>query len=122
MTGKSNEELLKLAAKAAKIKGRFAERSVTEGHSHYSCGISQGSFLPLWNPLMNCGEALRLACALKMDLSFGHAQFIATVFDEDLSETHPFHEYCHDNDEAERIHAMCRAIVRASAAIGEKMP
>lgn len=115
MTGKTDRELLELAAKAAGIK-----KGAPFGGREYF--IRPGCEFQEWLPSIDDVDAMRLACRLKMDLSFGHAQFTATWFDEDLSETHDYHEYCHDSDESERSHATRRAIVRAAAAIGEKMP
>jgi hypothetical protein len=100
----NDKELLEMAAKAAGI----------EYHSYYEdqfygWGINIGEVdVPLWNPLTDDGDALRLAVTLGIVIDPFHG--IVMVHDMDIG--------IDPND----IDATRRAIVRAAAEIGEAMP
>lgn len=101
---KTDRELLELAAKAAGIDIGFIS-----GLPH--TGI--GSYMPeYWNPLIDDGDALRLAVKLGMCLDLQGTRSIATVRQDGWQQPH----------DGEPDAATRRAIVRAAAAIGESMP
>ena len=120
----TDREELELAAKAAGLKihvARQVERD-EEGHANSGLWIVNGS--TCWNPLINDGDALRLA--VKLDLSSlmifqssgeKHREFWSpnSGYDGGKSATTK-DEYKDDPYAATR-----RAIVRAAAAIGEQM-
>ena len=103
-----DKKLLEMAAKAAGLKhdDEFNEIDglpafwIEEPQSHW------------WNPLTDDGDALRLAVKLGIDVqySFKHVEAWRVGLDEIM-------EY-HDDDP---YAATRRAIVRAAAAIGEKL-
>lgn len=103
----NDRELLERAAKAAGIEGDV--RSCGEGELwlfHF------GAHSP-WNPLINDGDALRLAVDLGIDVMFAkdihpmHAHKLVSAFTADNER---FDELMHDKMRATR-----RAIVRAAA-------
>ena len=116
----TDKELLELAAKAAGIEiewkewvtGRVAEFQAikyTKHHEFWSNG-------KVWNPLLDDGDALRLAVKLRIELEFydGFEEVFATENTiEAISQTEP---YKNDPYAATR-----RAIVRAAAEIGRTM-
>lgn len=73
---------------------------------------------PIWNPLMDDGDALRLAVKLKMDIRpFEETQTIhiwSDVLDQWIG------EFCGGTNDS--YAATRRAIVRAAAEIGKGMP
>lgn len=100
---KTDRELLELAAKAAGIP-----------HSVGGDLWSNARGLP-WIPLIDDGDALRLAVKLKLNVNGCGAGASATAFvGKDIAVAEP-----HYGDDPER--ATRRAIVRAAAAIGELM-
>jgi hypothetical protein len=102
----TDRELLVLAAKAAGIDW-FDEPALQAGKGlHMKSG-------PFWNPLADDGDALRLAVKLHMSVSINSDA--TDVYDGERSHLRELH---HANAGA----ATRRAIVRAAAAIGEKMP
>ena len=108
MTNHTDKELLELAAKAAGLVGiheRANKFCYTSSHGH------GGSVM--WNPLESDGDALRLAVNLGMELDIDIVSCTATYKSGgyfNLTEVD-------DNPYA----ATRRAIVRAAAAIGEKL-
>lgn len=69
-----------------------------------------------WNPLADDGDALRLAVKLDIEVEpvpFGGRAIVRD--DDDYGEQF-------DEESSDRMAATRRAIVRAAAAIGEKMP
>ena len=104
-----DRELLELAAKAAGIDGAYRvwypgnEPIVT-----VSVGIQSGDGFSLWNPLVDDGDALRLAVKLNIIV---HPGFAYT----------PTGKLINYRDHANRIAATRRAIVRAAAEIGRAM-
>lgn len=100
-----DRKLLELAAKAV---GAY-------WFGHYRCWyLKEGP----WNPLEDDGDALRLAVRLKLRVGQGSAFAVCYA---------GFHPKCNDTTESYSAHggdemaATRRAIVRAAAAIGEKM-
>lgn len=98
----NDKELLKLAAKAAGISKQWDGSLVDRNHPQR-----------VWNPLTDDGDALRLAVKLSMSLekvvSSRGSAWIADHRAEEVVGT--------DSSATAR-----RAIVRAAASIGEKMP
>lgn len=99
----SDKELLELAAKAAGIEGHFGLKGETNNFWRDD-GSGQ------WSPLINDGDALRLAVKLNMDMfqdrDFNHVSVNGCY--EDFIEDDPYA-------------ATRRAIVRAAAEIGKEM-
>lgn len=106
----TDRELLELAAKAAGIE---LDWDVPPGSPPWRMSGTKGTddYGPAnaWDPLTDDGDALRLAVKLDMDINiesaFGHTRV------NDIYEDHG----------SDAIAATRRAIVRASAAIGEKL-
>lgn len=112
-----DRELLELAAKAAGIQFHaYVDDEV------FGTGINIGDVdVPLWNPLIDDGDALRLAVRLRMKLitfsAFGTTRFLASArlpYEQGYAEINE-----HGDDE---LPTTRRAIVRAAAAIGKDMP
>jgi hypothetical protein len=113
----TDRELLKLAAKAAGIKGlRYVKRKPIQGG--YRTGLWSNLYEYCWNPLSDSGDALRLAVKLRLRLSTvcndGNAS-VASATDMYLDA----HVEEHNGDPCA---ATRRAIVRAAAEIGKAMP
>ena len=107
----NNIQLIKFAAKAGRIEGRFIERMPEDGHPRYSCGIGNESSTHLWNPLSVYGDALKLS----VDLGIGirHHQGWGEVF-------HPSVGEISFNYGDNAVLATCRAITTLAAEIGMK--
>ena len=114
----SDRDLLELAAKAAGILGEYVTNYY--GDSYYQGNTKgilyklQNGKLYVWNPLIDAGDALRLAVDLGIDIQqFKTSRTVeAWTYGIDiLSE-----DYCNDPYAATR-----RAIVRAAAEIGKEM-
>ena len=104
MNNYTDRELLVLAAKAARLVGHDGLYAVPDD--------STGEWRD-WNPLNDDGDALRLAVKLKLHVAVYAAEAIVWFNRGYLTE----YEYdCKDKFAATR-----RAIVRAAAAIGEKL-
>lgn len=111
----SDRELLELAAKAAGIQGDW----VTDYGDGYTWqGNTEGFLferthggLSVWNPLVDDGDALRLAVDLKIVVQVHTAMCTARYGDAWVTEPPD-----RDND---RYTATRRAIVRAAAEIGK---
>ncbi len=103
----TDREMLELAAKA----GGYA----LDGHTQKSWAYTLGGVE--WNPLVDDGDALRLAVELRIKVEFGNDE-VAT--DWPVSE-----RYTTRPDGASSIEGRCaatrRAIVRAAAEIGRQM-
>ena len=111
----SDRELLELAAKAAGIKIRWQ----SYGNYFVICDIDDEGIEAVWNPVLDDGDALRLAVKLRLDVGSGlnlhsvevcmvsHAELFGGCFEE-----------AYDNDP---YAATRRAIVRAAAEIGRNM-
>ena len=108
----SDRELLELAAKAAgyQVDTGFADCPLIFGEDAGPDGPRE------WNPLTDDGDALRLAVKLDIEVEpvpFGGRAIVRD--DDDYGEQF-------DEESSDRMAATRRAIVRAAAAIGEKMP
>jgi hypothetical protein len=123
----SDREMLELAAKAAEIKiyestdGTIQNRPVWV----FSAGGGMGTmpYEEQWNPLLDDGQALRLAVALRMNVvvkALPHAVYVeayngqAPAVMETLADVR--------GKDFDPLAATRRAIVRAAAEIGRQMP
>ncbi len=104
-----DRELLEMAAKAAGIELEYCPDSGFHWVTNRYSGI-------WWNPLHIDGDAFRLACELKLDIEIFKCETIVT---EGLIGSAETSEYDINADRAPRTR---RAIVRAAAEIGRKMP
>ena len=111
----TDKELLGLAAKAA---GFTVRDDVYHNDSSLFVGKGDGD-LQLWNPLIDDGDALRLAVKLKIDILFDFDRIIACYGDGEREyET----EYLYDKPVIPDHDAVTRrAIVRAAAEVGKAM-
>lgn len=108
MSTKTDRELLELAAKAAGI------RLLEKGDGYWMIQSSDRG-MKGWNPLLNDGDALRLAVKLTLEIDVCLYR-IAVRTQNGI-------KILVDSDECNDIYAATRlAIVRAAAAIGEAMP
>lgn len=108
----ADRELLELAAKAAGIEYRHES-----GYRVTGMGVTGMPLLERWNPLYDDGDALRLAVKLQLQVTpgtYNKDQFSA--FHAGRGEANEYWNPGQDEYAATR-----RAIVRAAAAIGEKM-
>lgn len=113
MTGKTDYELLELAAKAAGIE---IDSWIHQGDKILYGVIDENSQgRDEWNPLEDDGDSMRLA--VDLDLPFRRA-FNGTFETGNDKSGYPIWEKRDPCPYA----AARRAIVRAAAAIGEKMP
>lgn len=104
----TDEKLLELAAKAAGLPVDFT----FDAFGHYACGYDDdGEVLDWWNPLLDDGDALRLAviCGMNIDIEGGRSAAMVS---------NPASEEKHGKD---RCAATRRAIVRAAAAVGARV-
>lgn len=105
----TDKELLELAARAAGYKIKWLD--MKGGYERFlSTPKLNGEF---WNPLTDDGDALRLAVALRLLIDTDYNDCIAAgccQLDEVLEPAG-----------VDRLAATRRAIVRAAAAIGEKL-
>lgn len=113
----SDRELLELAAKAAGIGGGWGDRlEYHNGAVDLSDMwiLDQEEFCP-WNPLMDDGDALRLAVSLKMDIKIGTYDTTAE------GHVNGVLGYTAEFIEADAAASTRRAIVRAAAEIGKSL-
>lgn len=111
----TDRELLEYAAKAAGFKinkERQAERDSLI--SPENTGLYIGSIAILWNPLIDSGDALRLA--VKLEMSINHYSTTSKGNDRVAANNAPTVTYDGDPYAATR-----RAIVLAAAEIGKGM-
>jgi hypothetical protein len=116
---RTDDDLLELAARAAGIKP-FA---ILNGH--YVMADPMGGWLygpPVWNPLTDDGDALRLAIKLGADISVrrGHPAHTNPRAEVRVLPNIRIVESCLNDDAAYEAAARL-AIVRAAAEIGAKM-
>lgn len=121
-----DKTLLELAAKAAGIDGRFIEQDAEGGYPTYSCGIGKiGDITTMWNPLEDDGDALRLACELRLDVFWdppSESVMVESTIDDVPTTSQEYEEYLDSKRiSVNRSQALRRAIVRAAAAIGESL-
>ena len=111
----NDRELLELAAKAAKIDGRYA--SLDEFPDWMTVHDGEGVYYTssqAWNPLTDDGDALQLAIKLGMNIYTGHIKMIVELpSDGDDPAIQTSEPKLDDPCAAAR-----RAIVRAAAEIG----
>lgn len=106
-----DHELLELAAKASGMHrdnygyDNLGMRELAV-HGVPHCGYAG----PIWNPLTDDGDALRLAVNLKIDLSFDDELLCVSA-----------NGFCENAWSLDPHESARRAIVRAAAAIGEKL-
>lgn len=110
----TDRELLELAAQAAGIEGKWGE-IIKNGEDEIDCSdmffIEDSEYGSIWDPLLDDGDALRLAVKLSIDICFGANYVIARG-----SVQMPLVNNANDPYAATR-----RAIVRAAAEIGKGM-
>lgn len=110
---KTDKELLELAAKAAGLNVKMIEVDQDDNFSGLIVGRRGTKERVWWNPLKSNGDALRLAVALRLLIDTDYNDCVAAgccQLDEVLEPI--------GND---RLAATRRAIVRAAAAIGERL-
>lgn len=111
----TDRELLELAAKAAGHTHALCyDASPEDGFPMPYCKIGKRQY---FNPLTDDGDALRLACALELQIDIvgaGMCEITSQRFSERIWE--------HDTPEYDTARALRRAIVRAAAEIGRAMP
>jgi hypothetical protein len=110
---KTDRELLELTAEAAGIQIHSIMDECEEDDSPMICIIREGKELRGWNPLLDDGDALRLAVKLRMKLHILDYGASARVNDDDKWSACESH--LHGGIEK----ATRRAIVRAAATIAE---
>lgn len=105
---KTDKDLLMMAAKAADMGCTWLDDS--------DCMFWDGlPSMGIWSPLTDDGDALRLA--VKLNLEIAQACYSKDLVDVYSKDDNPITEFFNDDKYA----ATRRAIVRAAAAIGEKM-
>ena len=107
----TDRELLELAAKAAS----YNVKSHEDGTLYSDCRCS--GYWGVFNPLTDDGDALRLAVKLNLSICTGPCQSSATSIDGALYGFFPKEDSIYQCQYA----ATRRSIVRAAAAIGEKL-
>lgn len=103
----SDRELLELAAKAA---GYTLEDYFDAHDKYWPWCVELGDN---WCPLTDDGDALRLAVKLRMRVSVGQVDWIASEYIGDFSDS--------EEIEADPYASTRRSIVRAAAEIGKAM-
>lgn len=105
----TDRELLEAAAKAAGLKVRCVGNGEPNGTYSFYAEPSQ----LWWNPLVDDGDAFRLATHLRIDLCFEKTHSVGAYTERDEW----FHEHC-DQGKAEQILDKARrAITRAAASM-----
>lgn len=109
---KTDKELLELAAKAAGYNIKAHE----DGTLYSDCRCA--GYWGVWNPLTDDGDALRLASALNLivDTAYGRAIEAARLIKGHNDWIYGESDFGNDDLTSTR-----RAIVRAAAAIGERL-
>lgn len=109
MTDKhSDRELLELAAKAEGLSAFWDDE-----HELMQMAYGSAEFVEEWNPLTDDGDALRLAVALRLDVSIWDSGATVTYEKVGAFDIATIHEH------GEPLAATRRAIVRAAAEMGE---
>lgn len=114
---KKDKELLILAAKAACFNVKAVSVDTDDNFDGLVIGAKNTKQKVWWNPILNDGDALRLAVYLRVSLSF-HME----NDNEDVKAwvNGSYHAWS-QQIEQDPLCATRRAIVRAAAAIGEQM-
>ena len=110
---KTDRELLEMAAKAAGVE---VVRHVASLDGKQWC-VLKDEKQSFWNPLTDDGDALRLAVALEIDVTF---RVVGEMRVEALAPSGPRIVEGYDSFDG-RLPATRRAIVRAAADIGRSM-
>jgi hypothetical protein len=120
----NDRELLEQAAKAAGIAPLDFDYAQREGHGCYlgpRLPMREGVFMAAmwvhWDPLVDDGDALRLAAALKIDIEWQSTGIGAEPAVEAYRSEIDTASYC----AAEHERDYRRAIVRAAAEIGKQL-
>lgn len=121
-TQQTDRELLEMAAKAAGLKVR-----TWDGHTGVMCSIDDDRHGRMWMPLIDDGDALRLAVKLRLSIDHNHPadQQHWVAADRNGCEGCYAPVSCVEDDfeaELQRGSATRRAIVRAAAEIGKAAP
>lgn len=103
----SDRELLELSAKAAGIEVRKDSHIPSGGIWFSDVDVDK-----VWSPLLDDGDALRLAVKLQLEL---------TVFRDHVTAFYA-RGWCDELHKLDPLAATRRAIVRAAAEIGKAMP
>lgn len=108
----TDRELLELAAKAAGLSNyRYCDKR----KCMIDCDVRAGSYMTPWIPLTDDGDALRLATALRLDISHAYDDR-NRVFAERKNVS-----CCGEDTTYDHYAATRRAIVRCAAEIGRTM-
>lgn len=111
----TDRELLEMAARAA---------GVDRGADRADCGISttlsdgRHGYLPRWNPIIDDGDALRLAVELGIDIEW-RADGRVAAYRHANADGHCFTAF--ESSREDRQENTRRAIVRAAAEIGKTL-
>lgn len=117
---KADKELLQLAAKAAGYNVKAMSVDIDDNFDGLIVGDKNTKQKVWWNPLLNDGNALRLAVDLGLDVFCNQNDDHVFVYAYELQSRDFIAEYSEIKDGDKRA-ATRRAIVRAAAAIGEYM-
>lgn len=121
----SDRELLELAAKAAVVEVWFPRLADGNGGVLEPCHTSRDGETKEWNPLIDDGEALRLAVKLGIDVCFTEedVEAVATMNGREIDGEWLYPWACESwTLKRQDPHAATRrAIVRAAAQIGKEM-
>jgi hypothetical protein len=114
----SDREMLELAAKAAGLLVRARTQVVDADDCFIGIKVRVGwnDRYKLWNPLSDDGDALRLAVNLRIDVVHTniHSPQVHAMFNYEIEVT--------EDHGSDPLAATRRAIVRAAAKIGRRMP
>lgn len=129
---RTDHELLELAAKAAGMTGlEYTDHFLGDYYDPRGgeIGLSSTDTISIWNPLINDGDALRLAVKLQLNVNNEHVSAGAAYCTRGEDEVFPIASSgmeCHgpaaDHVIPEDYDATRRAIVLAAAEIGASMP
>lgn len=111
----TDSELLEMAAKAAGIKALRDPYGFLRNCT--GCDPAQNIFsAPMWSPLTDDGDAMRLAVKLRLDVST-----VDIGGSEQIEVAGPFDGFFSEDVGSDPCAATRRAIVRAAAEIGRSM-
>ena len=113
----NDRELMELAAKAAGIGGGWGDVVTVVGETIDMTDIwflDDPMKCPIWDPLKDDGDALRLAVKLELQLRLRHSENVVRVYG---APSGAVDESVHGDADA----ATRRSIVRAAAEIGKTM-
>lgn len=112
---KTDKELLILAAKACNLNVKYISLDVDDNVNGLIVGEKNTKNKAKWAPLYDDGDALRLAVKLKFDIMTRWGDPNSAVLDREGNFT------MQADVDFDMCAATRRAIVRAAAAIGEKL-